>query len=127
MTAADQSGSNGEGVVVGPKGINAWAPSASNNTCVPKGAEGIKSVAASSPALDFREDRTYCVLGFTSDDCIGETVVGKEYKAPVVRLMREPDFCLPYKTTADIMKMKMLHPPGPTASRLISHPPRWSA
>ena len=124
LTAADQSGSDGEGVVVGPKGINAWVPSASNNTCVPKGAEGIKSVAASSPALDFRDDRTYCVLGFTSEDCIGETVVGKEYKAPVVRLMRESYFRLPYKPTADIIKMKMLHPPGPTTSRSMSHPPK---
>jgi hypothetical protein len=121
VTAADQLGSDGEGVVVGPRGINAWAPSASNNTCVPKVAEGIKSVVASSPALDFREDRAYCVLGFTSDDCIGDTIVGKEYKAPVVILMRESYFCLLNGSTADIMKMKMLHPPGPTTSSPRSH------
>jgi hypothetical protein len=127
VTGANQSGSSGEGVVVGPKGINAWAPSASNNTCVPKGTEGIKSVAASSPALDFQEDRSYCVLGFTSDDCIGETVVGKEYKAPVVRLMRESYFRLPYVVTAEVTQMKMLHPPGPTTSRPISHRHKWSA
>lgn len=91
----DQKGPDGEGVAVGPKGVNAWAPSATNNTCVPKGAEGLGSVIASSPALDVREDRTYCVLGFTLDNCIGETVVGKEYQAPVVRLMGEQHTCLP--------------------------------
>jgi hypothetical protein len=89
VTAANQPGSNGEGVVVGPKGFNAWAPFASNNTCVPKGAEGLRSVIASPPSLDVREDRTYCVLGFMSDNCIGVTATAKEYQAPVVRLWGE--------------------------------------
>lgn len=88
VKSADDAGTNGEGSVVGIKSIQAWDPSATNNTCIAKGAEGLQSVVASSPVLDYREDRTYCILGYREDNCIGR-IIWKEYQAPFVRLLCE--------------------------------------